>query len=178
MRCQEEARGQRDAELKKARARMEQRIARVQEKLRREKRELAGDQEELDARKREEMLGLGESALNLLTGRRSSSMLSRASRKRTLTTKAKADVEESLDVIADLEEQLGALEEEWAEEADDINARWADTLEEIEEVEVTPRRTDVMVEFCGLAWVPVWQMTLEDGRRIDLPAREPAAEAE
>jgi hypothetical protein len=178
MRCQEEARGQRDADLKKARARMEQRIARVQEKLRREKRELAGDQEELDARKREEMLGLGESALNLLTGRRSSSMLSRASRKRTLTTKAKADVEESLDVIAGLEEQLGALEEEWAEEAEEINARWADTLEEIEEVQVTPRRTDVMVEFCGLAWVPVWQMTLEDGRRIDLPAREPAAEAE
>jgi len=178
VRCQEEARGQRDAELKKARAGMEQRIARVQEKLRREKRELAGDQEDLDARKREEMLGLGESALNLFTGRRSSSMLSRASRKRTLTRKAKADVEESLDSIADLEEQLGALEEEWAEEAEEINARWADTLEEIEEVEVTPRRTDVMVEFCGLAWVPAWQVALEDGRRIDLPAREPAAEAE
>jgi len=172
VRCQEEARSKRDADLKKARAGMDKRIARVQGALRREKRELAGDQEDLDARKREEMLSLGESALNLFTGRRSSSMLSRASRKRTLTRKAKADVEESLDVIEDLEGQLEALEEEWKEQADEINIRWADTLEETEELEITPRRTDVTVEFCGLAWVPAWQVMLEGGRRIDLPARE------
>jgi hypothetical protein len=30
----------------------------------------------------------------------------------------------------------------------------------------------VSVEFCGLAWVPTWQAVLEDGQRIDLPARE------
>ncbi|RLC59697.1 MAG: hypothetical protein DRI80_12175, partial [Chloroflexota bacterium] len=58
----------------------------------------------------------------------------------------------------------------------EINARWADTLEEIETVEITPRRADVRVEFCGLAWVPAWQVTLEDGRRLDLPARQQAAQ--
>ena len=178
VRCQEEARSKRDAELKKARASMDKRMARVQGALRREKRELTEDQEDLDARKREEVLSLGESALNLLTRRRSSSMLSRASRKRTLTRKAKADVEESLDAIEDLEEQLKALAEEWEEQADDVNVRWADTLEETEEVEVAPRRADVMVEFCGLAWVPAWQVTLEDGQRVDLPAREPAGQTE
>ncbi len=174
VRCQEEARRKRDAELKKAHARMDRQMARVQERIRREKRELTEDQEELDARKREEMLSLGESALNLFAGRRSSSMLSRASRKRTLTRKAKADVEESLDAIEDLEKQLKALGEEWEEEANEVNIRWADTLEEVEEVEIAPRRADVVVEFCGLAWVPAWQVALEDGQRIDLPAREPA----
>ena len=99
-------------------------------------------------------------------------MYSRASRKRTLTTKAKADVEESLSTIEDLEAQLEALTEEWEAQAEEINARWADTLEEIEEVAINPRRTDVMVAYCGLAWVPTWQVTLEDGRSIDLPARE------
>jgi len=29
----------------------------------------------------------------------------------------------------------------------------------------------VTVEFCGLAWVPSWQVMLEDGQRLDLPAR-------
>jgi len=172
VRCQGEARNQRDAELKKARDTMDKQIARVQEKLRREKRELTSDQEELDARKREELFSLGESAFNLLAGRRSSAMVSRASRKRTLTTKAKADVEESLSTIEDLEAQLEALTEEWDAQAEDINARWADTLEEVEEREVSPRRTDVMVVYCGLAWVPTWQVTLEDGRSVDLPARE------
>ncbi|MDY6876881.1 MAG: DUF87 domain-containing protein [Chloroflexota bacterium] len=178
MRCEEEARQKRDAELKKARAQMDKQMARVQEKLRREKRELAEDEEEVAARKREEMLSLGETALNLFAGRRSSSAVSRASRKRTLTRKAQADVEESVEAIEDLEKQLEALAQEWEEQAAEINDRWADTLEEVEEMEVTPRRADVMVEFCGLAWVPSWQVTLEDGQRIDLPAREPATRAE
>ncbi len=174
VRCEKEARRRRDAELEKARASVEKQMARVQERLRREQRELAEDQEEMEARKREELLSLGESALNLLTGRRSSSMISRASRKRRLTRQAKADIEESKAAIEDLEEQLEALAEEWEEQADEINARWGDALEEIEEVTIAPRRADVMVEFCGLAWVPTWRVTLEDGRRLDLPAREPA----
>ncbi len=178
VRCEGEARRRRDAELKKARDRVEKEMARVQAALRREQRELAEDQEELEARKREELLTLGESALNLLTRRRSSAMISRASRKRTLTKKAKADIEESLDAIEDMEEQLEALAGEWEEQAAEINDRWADTLEEIKTIEVTPRRADVTVQFCGLAWVPAWQVTLEDGRQLDLPAREPIAQAD
>jgi len=177
VRCEEEARQRRDAELKKARTRFEKQMTRVQEKIRREQRELAEDQEELEARKREELLTLGESALNLLTGRRPSAMLSRASRKRRLTRQAKADVEESLAAIEDLKEQLEDLGAQWEEQAAEINARWAETLEEIETVEITPRRADVTVEFCGLAWVPAWQVTLVDGQHIDLPAREPTAQA-
>ncbi len=178
LRCEEEARRKRDAELKKARARVEKEMARVQQKLRREQRELDEDQEELEARKREELLTLGESALNLLTRRRSSSMISRSSRKRRMSRQARADVEESEAAIEDLEEQLEDLKAQWEEQAAEINDRWADTLEEVEEFEVTPRRADVTVEFCGLAWVPTWQVTLEDGRRIELPAREPTVQVE
>jgi hypothetical protein len=174
LRCEEEARRQRDADLKKARAGMEKEMARVQKKLRREQRELDQDQDEVEARKREEMLSLGESVLNLLSKsgrRRSTSAISRASRKRRMTRQAQADVEESEEAIQDLAAQLEDLAAEWEEQAEAINDRWADTLEEIEEVEITPRRADVTVEFCGLAWAPTWQVTLEDGQRVDLPAR-------
>jgi hypothetical protein len=171
-RCEERARERRDAEVKKARTRMDKQMARVQQKLRREERELATDEKEVEARKREELLSLGESAFNLLTRRRSSSMLSRASRKRTMTKKAEADVEESMEVIEDLEEQLADLKVQWEEQVEEINDRWAVTLEDVDTFEVKPRRADVRVEFCGLAWVPTWRMTLEDGRRIDLAARE------
>ena len=178
VRCDKEARQKRDAEVKKARAHKEKQMTSVQNKLRRERRELAEDQDEVDARKQEELLSLGESVFNLFGGRRSSAMLSRASRKRRMTKQAKADVEESQATINDLENQLEALAEEWEEQAAEINDRWADTLEEIETVEITPRRADVTVEFCGLAWMPVWRVTLEDGQRLDLPARELAAQAE
>jgi hypothetical protein len=173
--CGKEAQRGRDAELGKALTRMEKRVGSVQKKLRREERELDGDEDDLAARKREEVLSLGESALNLFSRqgrRRSTSAISRASRKRRMTQKAEADVDESLAAIEDLEGQLEALEAEWNEQEADISARWADTLEEIEEFKVTPRRADVTVEFCGLAWAPAWQVTLKDGRRLDLPARE------
>jgi hypothetical protein len=181
VRCEEEARRQRGAELKKARARAEKQIDSVQKKLRREGRELDADEGDLAARKREEVLSLGESALNLFSRqgrRRATSAISRASRKRRMTKTAEADVEESLEAIGDFEQQLEDLKAQWEEQVAEIGDRWADTLEEIEEVAISPRRADVTVEFCGLAWVPAWQVTLEDGRHLDLPARQPAAQAE
>jgi hypothetical protein len=175
VRCEQEAQDRRDADLKKALGKMKKRVDSVRKKLRREERELEADEDDLAAHKREEMLSLGESALNLFSRagrRRSTSAISRASRKRRMTKKAEADVEESEAAIEDLENQLSELEEEWKEQEADITARWTETLEEIEEFEVSPRRADVSVEFCGLAWVPTWQAVLEDGQRIDLPARE------
>jgi hypothetical protein len=172
VRCGEEAQERRDDELKQARAAVDTKLSTLRGRIRREERELRTDEADLAARKREEVLGIGESAFNLLAGRRSSSALSKASRKRRMTQQAKADVEESIDAIEDLEQQVQALEAEWEDQADEIKEAWADKLEEIEEFEVKPRRTDVAVEFCGLAWMPVWRVTLEDGTQVDLPARE------
>lgn len=170
VRCEKEARTRRDAEAARARAAVEKKMERLQEQLRREKRELAEDQAELEARKREELLSIGESALNLLTGRRSSRMISTASRKRRLTQQAEVDVEESEAAIRDLETQLEELAGEWENQVEEINERWAATLEEIEQVEVAPRRQDVAVDFCGLAWVPIWEMETREGERLSLPA--------
>jgi hypothetical protein len=172
VRCEKEARRRRDADLSKARARIEKEMARVQQRLRREERELEADQDEMEARKREEWLTIGESALNLLTGRRSLTMLSRSSRKKRMTQQARADVEESLGTIEDLEQQLENLKAQWEDQVEEISDRWAEKLEEIEEVSLTSRRTDVTVEFCGLAWAPVWRVTLDSGQQIELPARE------
>jgi hypothetical protein len=175
VRCEEEAREKRDAELKKARAKIEQQVDRIEQRIRREQRELDGDMDELEARKREEMLGLGESALNLVLGKRTRTAISRASRRRTYTRKAQADVEESEEAIADFKEQLEDLKDQWEEQAAEINEAWAEKLEQLEEFVVKPRRTDVMVEYVGVAWTPTWQVTLEDGRQIDLPARKQSA---
>lgn len=169
IRCEKEARERRDAEIAKAKKAMDKKMQRVQERLRREQRELAEDQAELEARKREELLTLGESVLGFLTGRRSR-VLSTASRKHRLTKQAEADVRESEEAIKDLEAQLKALAEEWQEEVEEINDRWAATLEEIEVVEIAPRRRDVVVDYCGLAWVPEWEVETEDGGQVRLAA--------
>jgi hypothetical protein len=176
VRCEAAARELREEELEEERERFQKQVDRVEDKLRREKRELDEDEIDLTARKREEMLSGAESVLNLISGRRSSAMLSSASRRRRMTQKAKADVEESLDVIEDLEQELRDLAEAWEELEEKITDRWAETLEEVEEVQIAPRRRDVVVDFCGLAWVPMWEIETDRGQRLMLPANDMLAE--
>ena len=176
VRCEGEVRARRDAEVDKVREKFDRQARVLDERRKREERELAADREELAARKREEALGGAESVFNVLTGRRSSSIITSASRRRRLTQQAQADVTESEQVIADLQQQLKDLAAERDRAIEEVNARWAATLDEIEEAELTPRRTDVVVDFCGLAWVPMWEIEGADGQRLTLPAYEPSGD--
>ncbi len=172
LRCEEVARARRDAEAAQRRAVYEREMARIQEKLRREQQELAQDQVELEARKREELLSYGESVLNLLTRRRPSYMISHVSRKRRLTQQAEAEVKESEEAIRTYQQQLEELAAKWEEEAEAITNRWATTVDDVESVEIAPRRSDVVVDYCGLAWVPFWEVESREGESILLPAFE------
>ncbi len=169
-RCEDEARARRDEEADQVRARYEKQMARIQQQMWREQQELTQDQIELEARKREEMLSYGEAALNLLTRRRPSYMISSVSRKRRLTRQAEADVKESEEAIRVLQKQLDDLTAQMEKEVDALNDRWAAMLDDVRQVEVAPRRTDVMVDYCGLAWVPFWEVQGRNGERLLLPA--------
>ncbi len=169
-RCEDVARARRDEEVARIRDRYAKQTARLQERLRREQQELAQDQVELEGRKREEQLAYGESVLNLLTRRRPSYMISSISRKRRLTQQAEADVEESEETIRVLQKQLDDLTAQMEQEVDALNDRWAATLDDIRQVEIAPRRTDVVVDYCGLAWVPFWEVEGRDGEHLLLPA--------
>ena len=165
IRLQQAAREARDAEIDALRKKYEKQFDRLEKRLRREEQELAEDEAEYEARKREEMIGLGETVLGLFLGRRRSSGLSSVARKRRMTAKAKADIEESRQEIAALQAELADLEEELQAAVADITARWEAALDDVEEVEVKPRRTDVLVEQVMLGWLPFWAFAVErDGR--------------
>ena len=116
------------------------------------------DQADLTGRKREETVGVAESVFNFLTGRRQSYVVTYASRRRRLTEKAKSEVQESEDTIADLEDMLeqlrGALETEVAE----ISQRWAAVLDSAQQITLKARKSDITVDAFGLAWVPSWHV--------------------
>lgn len=153
-RCQEAARKARDVEADKVKAKYESRLRALEERIRREERELEEDRAEYEGRKREELLSAGESVFGFLTGRRSSRAISTASRKRRLTQQAKADVEESLATLETLKKELDELNKELEQALAEVNNQWAEKLDDIREVQVTPKRTDVAIEVFGLAWVP------------------------
>jgi hypothetical protein len=169
VRAQQIAREERDAEVEKLRKKYQRQLDRLDTRLVREERELAEDQAEYDARKREELLSAGESVLGVLGifGRRSSTAVSKAARKRRMTTTAKADIEESEEEIVRLQEEIEEMRQEMEEEATAITEKWAATLDDIETYAVKPRRSDVQVEVVALAWAPYWEIG-HRSRRGDL----------
>ena len=166
--CSEAAQKGMQAEADKVEDSFDQKIKRLEERLRREERELDEDESELSQRKMEELGTHAENIFGLFSRRRSSRRLSSSLSKRRLTTKAKADVEESLAVIADLKKEIAALEKDKAAALEEINARWRQVAEEVSEIEIAPLKKDVLVDLFGVAWVP--QHVVQLGQEtVELP---------
>ncbi|MDD2696129.1 MAG: hypothetical protein PHD58_09410, partial [Anaerolineales bacterium] len=151
--CTEAARKGRDAEARKAAAAFESRLRTLQEKLAREERELSRDQTELSQRKLEEGGNIAETLAGFVGLTRKKSV-STALTKRRMTSQAKADVEESLEVIQDLKKQIADLEGERAQAVEEVNARWGEAANQIDEIPLAALRKDVLLDLFGVAWMP------------------------
>jgi DNA repair exonuclease SbcCD ATPase subunit len=161
----------RDAEVESLREKYETKIDRIQDRLTKEERELAEDESELSARKMEELATHAENILGLFGGSRSRRRVSSSLTKRRMTSKAKADVEESHAVIEDLQKELAEMEAELRTEIEEIHARWAEVAEQVEETVVTPYKKDIRMELFGVAWKPFWRIQAGD-ESFEVPAYE------
>jgi hypothetical protein len=170
-RCRKAGEEALEADVDKLKAKYKRELDRLEDRLRREERELEEDKVEHDARKQEELLSGVESVFGLISGRRSSSRLSSASRRRRMTRQAKADIEESEEVIEDLQAEIEELEKEAEREVEELTEKWGELAEEVEEVEVRPRRADVRLNVFALAWLPRWEVVV-GGERWSMPATE------
>lgn len=165
IRLQQAARERRDAEVDKLEARYADQLERLQERLRKEERELAADEADYSARKQQEVVGIGESVLSWVLGRRSTRVLSSAASRRRMTSQAGQDVEESRQEIEDLKGEIAKLEQELKAETEQITLKWASLMDEVSKQELSPRRTDVDVRTVALAWLPSWVIRYDaDGR--------------
>ncbi len=171
VRCREKARELRDIEVDKLRGKTRTKLQRLQTKLAKEERELEEDEDNYKGRKNEEMLSAGESIAGLLGlfGRRRTSGLSSAARRRRMTKSAKADIEESKEEIERLEESIIDLEEEVKEAAETIVEKWEAALEDTGILEIKPRRADVQITLVTPAWLPVYLLT-DKGLTTRIPA--------
>jgi len=171
IRCREKAKELRDIEVDKLRGKTRTKLQRLQTKLAKEERELEEDEDNYKGRKNEEMLSAGESIAGLLGlfGRRRTSGLSSAARRRRMTRSAKADIEESKEEIERLEESIIDLEEEVKEAAEAIVEKWEAALEDMDILDIKPRRADVQITLVTPAWLPVYLIT-DKGITTRIPA--------
>ncbi|MCA9865074.1 MAG: ATP-binding protein [Anaerolineae bacterium] len=165
--CEDAADDLMQAELDKVKARFETKLKSVEEKLKKEERELAEDEAEFKSRKGEEYAKHAETLLSFFGGRRKS--LSSSLSKRRMAEKAKADIEESEQAIADMQEQLGDLKGEMEVALDEVEAKYDALIADTKEVPVAPKKTDVRVAMFGVAWVPHY-LVESGGRTLEVPA--------
>jgi phage host-nuclease inhibitor protein Gam len=86
-----------------------------------------------------------------------------------MTEQAKADVDESVEAIAQFKRQLAELDKERLRIAEEINDKWGSVVGETTEVTVTPKKTDVFVNLFGVAWMPYY-IVQAGSETIELPA--------
>lgn len=167
--CGEEAKAQREEEIAKTKKKYERSLKALEKKLSRERRELEEDKAEADQRKMEEMGTHLENVIGLFAGSRR--RLTTSLTKRRMTSKAQADVEESVQMIEELEAEIQEMGEEIQEVIEDIHDRWDEAAEDIGKVPVAPLKKDIYVSVFGVAWLPFHRVK-EDGREMELAAYE------
>jgi hypothetical protein len=159
IRLQQASREQRDREVDLLEQKFTPRLGKLQERIRKEELELARDEADHQSRKTQELIGLGESVLGLFLGRKSSRSLSSALGKRRMTSNARMDVEESKEVIGDLQEEIAQLNAEMKSMADAIALKWEQFETGLATEEIAPKRTDISVLLVALGWMPYWRLT-------------------
>ena len=140
----------------------------MEDKLGREERELREDQSDLQNRNIESGANLLELGAGLVGFGRKKSVTTQFTKHR-LAQNAKAEVEESVEAIDQYKKDLTAL----LRERDDIiavlNDRWGSVVNEISEVSIKPKKTDIYVNLFGVAWRPFYIVQAGD-ETIELSA--------
>ncbi len=166
--CADTARGARDAEISKKTAQIEKKIKTLEDKLSREERELRDDQSDLQNRNLESGANLLELGAGLVGFGRKKSVTTQFTKHR-LAQNAKADVEESVEAIDQYKKNLANLQRERDEVTSEINDRWGGAVNEISEVSIKPKKTDIYVNLFGVAWKPYY-IVQADHETLELPA--------
>ncbi|MBI3161454.1 MAG: DUF87 domain-containing protein [Chloroflexi bacterium] len=166
--CADAARDARDSEIAKKTSAIERKIKTLEDKLAREERELREDQAELQNRNIESGANLLELGAGLVGLGRKKNVTTQFTKHR-LAQSAKAEVEESEEAIAQYKKDLTALLRERDDMTAEINDRWGSLVNEISEVAIKPRKTDVYVNIFGVAWKPYY-IIQAGAETVELPA--------
>jgi hypothetical protein len=61
------------------------------------------------------------------------------------------------------------LEKQRQELIEEINNRWGDVVNQITEITLTPKKTDIFVQLFGVAWLPYYLVRAGE-ETLELPA--------
>ena len=81
-------------------------------------------------------------------------------------------MEESEDMIVEIERDIDLLSTEMEEAIDALEEKWARTAAEVTEITINPYKKDILVEAFGVAWMPYHLVEVEK-QLLELPGFAP-----
>ena len=162
LRLQQTGRERRDQLLERLRQRYTTRIVSLQERIRRAAQAVEREQEQAKQQKLQTAISVGVTLLDAFMGRK-------AIRRTTLgraTTAARGagrilkegqDVGRAEENVQALQQQLAQLEAQVARESEALKTAVDPLSEELEALEVKPKKTDISVRVLSLGWAPYWR---------------------
>ncbi len=151
--CLEAVQPKIEMEMQKTTVAHDRQISALKQKIAREERELDEDQADLSHHKQKEVFTHTKTVLGIF-GRGRSKRMEQSHRQRRLTEKAEAEVTESQEALAAMQQELARLEAVKEQELAAARQKWIEVAERVTAVAITPFKKDVAVTLFGVAWIP------------------------
>ena len=153
------AREKRDLEVEKLRRKYSSKYNTLQRRLMRAEQALQREQEQAKSKKMETMVSFGTAILGAFLGRkavsaRSATRFGTAVKSAGRMRKERMDVARAQQTAEAVKHEMGELDERLQNDIDNLDATFDPAGEELEEVSVKPRSTNITLEVFGLTWMP------------------------
>jgi hypothetical protein len=160
VRIREGARAERDGRVEALRKKYAPKRIALEERLRRAQQAETREREQVSQQGVQAAISLGATILGAVLGRKTVSVgnigrATTAARGAGRVLKEREDVARAQETVAAVQQALTALEAELQTELAALEAR--SESERLEAVAVRPKKTDVRVRLCALAWAPHWR---------------------
>lgn len=158
-RLQQAASEKRDLEIAKLRKRYATKTTTLENRLLRAQQAVDRESQQAGKKKLDTALSFGTAILGAVLGRKrlSASTASRvgtAIRSASGARKEAGDVERAKQTVAKVQADIDALNESLQKDIDALDTRFDAQQEELDEISVRPKSTDIHVPVFGLAWLP------------------------
>ena len=156
------AREKRDAEVDKVTEQYTKKIEKLEDRREKKERELEKDEAEASAGGHQQVASIAEGVFNFLSGRRTSSSLSKIGRASSKKSSLKAEVRETKAELEAIERDIEDMRRELEDELEAVQQKWDEAQKETEDYEINPYKKDIQVMMMGVGWVPVWTFTADE----------------
>jgi hypothetical protein len=153
------AREKRDLAVEKLRRKYSSKFDTLQNRLMRAEQAIMREQEQVKSKKMETMISFGTAILGAFMGRkavstRSATRFGSAMKSAGRMRKESMDVARAREIAAAVKQDMAELDERLKVDIKGLEATFDPATEELEEVMVKPKSTDITLDLFGLTWMP------------------------